>query len=687
MLRIMATTAVLSEEPADGSLRATAVASPAGRHRDRGGGGTIRGSRRVESLDHPVAGISAPTGQFRAKPLKVTWPAVVVSAAAGVLIVGLAYRMSAAAVEPNLYYATFWVGMLTAVLPLAARLTLSGTSRADRAWAIALLGAVTAVPKYLRNPTQPLYHDEYAHWREAVDVLSTGRLLRPNSLIPIVQFFPGTSGLTAGVERLTGLSVWSSGQLIVVATHMLGLFAVFVLAEVHLRSARAGAIAALVYSLNPSAMYFDTQYAYESVAIGLFLWVLALASIAGQAKRPGHRIGFTVAAVLCSAGCVVTHHLTTLFLLMFLFLISATITVRGRLTVRKTARTDGTAAIPADDRWVWWTVLGSTIVLGGLWLVFVALPTVDYLSPYFAGSVHQLATMVSTGDGSRELLAASTPPQWERTLTAIAPAVVGVSCLAGILMLRREHANWPSATLALMAFGLIYFPSVPFVLAPSGAEGARRSWAFTYVGVSLILTLIALRKSSTRNNSTRSRWRAAVAVVLLSVVLIGNVGGGLNDPYRFPGPFRWGTDTDSASDEARTIARELAAQAGPVRVVTDVYTALQLVAYGGLNVAVPSAGFPAWNLVQTPDDPSPELAQMLHSSGYDYLVVDLRMAEQPPFNGQNFGPGDPLSGRVTPIAYLQRLDSAPWATRIISSDHLRVYRLDLTKINAAGGAG
>jgi hypothetical protein len=167
---------------------------------------------------------------------------------------------------------------------------------------------------------------------------------------------------------------------------------------------------------------------------------------------------------------------------------------------------------------------------------------------------------------------------------------------------------------------------------------------------------------------------------LLVVVLIGNVGGGLNDPYRFPGPFRWGTDTNSASDEARTVARELAEKAGTVRVVADAYTALQLAAYGGLNVAAPSPGFPVWNLTQTGEDPSPALARMLVSSRYDYLVVDIRMAEQAPFNGHNFGQGDPLLGRATPMPYLTRLDTVPWATRVISTEHLRVYRLNLLDI-------
>lgn len=621
------------------------------------------------------------------------WPLLVAAAAVGVVLVGWSYRMSAAGAPAGGYYLTFWAGMLLAILPVSAKVAAPLTPRAQRIWGITLLGVLTAVPKYLRNPDQPLYHDEYAHWREAVDVLSTGQLLRPNALIPIVQFFPGTSAFTAAIERLTGLSVWHSGQLIVAVMHVLTLLAMFLLAEAHLRTSQAGAVAALVYAVNPSAVYFDTQYAYESVAMGLFAWVLALASLAGKASTRRHRVGFTVAALIAVAGCIVTHHLTTLFLLVVLGVVCVGITWRTR-SRRRAARRAATEEAPAPmtsgiEGAVWWTVLAGTVVMAGLWLVFVASPTVSYLSPYFGGSVKQLATMAQTdGDsGGRKVLAATVQPLWERILTAGAPFVLGVFCLVGSYRLWLHRFPGPTATLALMTFGLIYFPSVPFVLAPSGAEGARRSWAFTYVGVALIVTLVALGRRPGRKPLVPPRWRTAVGMLLLAVLLIGNVGGGLNDPYRFPGPFRWGTDTNSASNEARTVARQLSAQAGTVRVVADGYTALQLVAYGGLEVAAPSTGFPAWELTQTPNDPPLELAKMLAGSEYDYLVVDIRMGEEAAFNGTNYGPGDPLEGQVTPMAYLTRLDHVPWASRVMATEHLRVYRLDLRRLGAVAQAG
>ena len=631
---------------------------------------------------------------------------VAVLAAVGVLGVGLSYRFSAAGRPAELYYLTFWAGMLVAVLPVATKLVLAGTPRVERALALLLLAILTAVPKYLRNPTQPLYHDEYAHWREAVDVLNTQQLFRPNTLIPIVQFFPGTSALTLIVNRITGLSIWHSGDLIVAVMHVSTLFAVFLLVEVHLTSARAGAVAALVYAINPSALYFDTQYAYESVAIGLFCWVLALTSLATRADTRRARIGFTVAAILGSAGCVVTHHLTSVFLLTVLFVVTGG-TQAARVRAKRATPVVGRRAEVGvnpnaepypSEHWVWPIVFAATLVLAAAWLFGVASATITYLSPYFGGSLEQLVTIGRhRGHSGRVLLAAGVQPWWERVLTGLAPIVVGLVCLVGVVRVWRTRSRWPAATLSLIVFGLIYFPSVPFILAPSGAEGARRSWGFTYVGIALIVALVFVghdflaERRAHHGPTGAARWPrlrrlvealhlGPVALLLLVVVLIGNVGGGLNDPYRFPGPFRWGTDANSVSLEARTVAERLSAQSGHVRVVTDAYTALQLAAYGGMDIAAPSQGFPAWNLTQTDQDPSGSLARMLYISRYQYLVVDDRIAQQPAFNGANYGANDPLLGEVTPQANLDRLTTVSWAHLVMSTQHLRVYRLDLPQL-------
>lgn len=600
------------------------------------------------------------------------WPVVIGSAALGIVVIGLSYRLSAQGSPADLYYVVFWVGMLAGLLPVSAKLVAIASTRTTRLSAVLLVGFVTFVPKLLRNPGQPLYHDEYAHWREAVDVAQSGRLFRPNAVIPIVEFFPGTSALTVSTQFFSGMSMWAAGTFVVLVMHVAGLIAVFLIGEVLLGSARAGAVAALIYAVNPSAIYFDTQYAYESIAINLFLWTLALTALAGRAES-GCRRRHLVAATVTAFGCVVVHHLSTIFLIAAL----ATVGVAGTIRRRRMLRTGETAP---PEMAAWWYSLAATILLAVGWVALVARPTLTYLSPYFGNSVRQLNDMRENSEEGRQLLAANVQPLWEQALTAAAPLVLAGVAVSVAMMLRRGVIRLGPAAWGMTCFGLLYFVSLPFILAPSGAEGARRSWGFAYVGIALIVALAVVHWPRHRPAWVGGGRRALTAALLFTVLVIGNVGGGLNDPYRFPGPFRWGTDTNSASEEARTVARELFTEVGRVRVVSDAYTALQLAAYGGMAVAAPSLGFPAWELTQSAADPTPELAGMLVSSGYDYLVVDLRMAQEPPFNGHNFGEHDPLLGYATPMQNLTRLDSVPWATRVISTEHLRVYRLDLTRI-------
>lgn len=641
-----------------------------------------------------------------------SWPVLAVTAALGCLVIGLSYRISGTGGSAQLYYAVFWLGMLIALLPTMLKLVRVPTSRRDRALALLLMALVTDVPKYLRNPAGPLYHDEYAHWREASDVIARGALFQPNGIIPIVQFYPGTSALTTVIHALSGLRVWESGLLLILSAHVLTFFAVLVLAQAHLRSSRAAAIAALVYSLNSSVLYFDTQYAYESVTMAWFLWVLALTSLAAREPRRGVRRGLMGGAVVCAAATIVTHHLTSLSLIGVLLLVTIVVGARPRVVRwadRRPARSgshprapraprgsavhdpdsrDSDDSVPprASDPRAWLGVTTAVLAMAALWLGMVAWPTVAYLSPYAGTSVTQL-TDIASGDKEqtgRKLLAASVQPLWERGFAGLAPLLVAAFCAWGALLLWRQRRRWSGDTLALALFGLVYFPSVAFILAPMGAEGARRSWAFTYAGLAMVVALAVTHppRPPRRLRRVPGAWWPRLAVLSLVAVLIGNVAAGLNDPYRFPGPFTWGSDTNSASAEARTVAQQLDITVGNVNAVSDRYTGLALSAYGGVYVATPSTGFPAAELAQTDHDPTPALVgQLLDPQRvYKYLIVDLRMTEEPAFNGDNFGSADPLTGEATPKAFLERLDAVPWASRVMSTQHLRVYRLDLGKV-------
>lgn len=178
----------------------------------------------------------------------------------------------------------------------------------------------------------------------------------------------------------------------------------------------------------------------------------------------------------------------------------------------------------------------------------------------------------------------------------------------------------------------------------------------------------------------RSSISAGVAA-LASVVMIGNVAMHVNETYRFPGPYVYGSDTRTLTPELLGAAAWFRATQGDGRrVVTDRYTGLAFAAFGRDWIAPASPGFPVWQLYFQSGGPSATLLRQLDILGYRYLIVDRRMAQYLPRIGMYFTPTEPGAFTRTippPAAALRRYDTVPWATKIYGSDNLSIYRLNL----------
>jgi hypothetical protein len=586
--------------------------------------------------------------------------------AAGALIVAVSYRMAQGGGSPAAYYAVFWAGALLLMAPFAAAALWDDASDNRRGLALLGLGVVTFIPKFLRNPYGPLYHDELAHYRAVNDLLATKHLYGQNPTITIIGDYPGLHIVTATLQQLSGLSFWQSASIAVLLFHCATLIAIYVAGRTLLRSGRIAALAAVLYATNPSYLYFHTQFAYESMAIALFVWVLALLVI-GTRSHGGRRRAALASAVVLTVAMAMTHHLTTVTLIGF--------TALGLVACVIAPRRLGPAA---RREWVPWAVVLVTASAAlVLWVLFVAHNTFDYLRPYATRATEQLFGQALGTGGGRTLYAGSVQPLYERALGGLAPLIMLALCL---IALRRSRlfAGWDirRTTLAIVGFGLIYFPSIPFILAPSGAEGARRSWGFTYIGVALC---VAVCVAPWLWESTRRRRVVVIAALGLAGLVVGNTGAGLNDIYRFPGPYLFGSDTRSLTNEAVGLGEAFGEQYAGRRVVADRYSAMAVAAYGGAFTAAPSPGFPAYDLFFHARTPEPYLVHELESSGYEYVVVDSRLSRAVPATGTYFTNIEPLKAEgtrsVVPEAALRRFDTVPWATKVMATPHYSVYRL------------
>ncbi|MEZ0067183.1 glycosyltransferase involved in cell wall biosynthesis [Streptacidiphilus sp. MAP12-20] len=608
------------------------------------------------------------------------WLVLWTTATGGAVLVALSFSLAAASSTGTAHFAVFWLGMVVFFVPAVVVTTARHVSDKVRIVWMLGYGIVSFVPKLLRDPSQPLFHDEIAHWRQTTNMAADGKLFQPSALIHIIDRFPGLHLVTASISDATGMTVWQSALVLMLVAHILALFGAFMIGDSLFGSMRAGAVVALLYSLNPSFMYFDTQFAYESLAMPLLIWCVACLAKVHRAEGRGERVGWSVAAALLGLGVLPTHHLAAAVLVLLL-LMAAAITWAA---ARRGAVPRATAA----------ATTGVALTIGGAaaaWLALAAPGTFAYLSPYLRSGSSQLLHLFSgSQSGARVPFQAGAGPFYERLAAFTVPVLALVLAVLAIRQwwrtARTERRAEP-LRLALGLFGLLYFPALPFILAQAGAEGARRSWGFTYIGLAVLVAPIVLAGLDRLSRLTvRASTSVGLAATLLACdALMGNVAAGLNADYRFPGPFVFGSDARSSTAELASMSQWIGRNLGSgVRVVSDRYTGLSLVRDAGALPAAPSTGFATYDLYVNSGPPSAFLVQELSSSNYTYLVIDERLATQSPQLGVIFEPDEPFAhtagNRVT-SQNLARYHNLPWTTEVYESDNYSVYRFDFNAIH------
>src|ERR1019366_2710590 len=125
------------------------------------------------------------------------------------------------------------------------------------------------LPAFIRDPSTPLFYDEDGHYAQTATILRTGRLFLPNGLVPMASKYPALHTLTAPLVFLSDASIIRVATVLLAILHVLSVAGIYVIAKTVYGSPRVGTVAALLYAISPSISFFDSQYAYESLAIPL----------------------------------------------------------------------------------------------------------------------------------------------------------------------------------------------------------------------------------------------------------------------------------------------------------------------------------------------------------------------------------------------------------------------------------
>jgi hypothetical protein len=594
--------------------------------------------------------------------------ALVCPAVVGGLLLAAAYRLATVADAPAAY-GFFWCGLLIGAIPSVVVL-IRDSSRAMRVAAVFVLGVITYLPKVMRDPGGPALYDEVLHYGQVLKMSSTGSVSVPNTLVPVLQYYPGGDAAVIGLHLMTGLPLWDAGLVFVGLAHVALLFGVFALARVVTRSAKLAGLAAVIYAASPGFTFFTTQVAYESVALPLAVWTV-VAAVHAIGAQGGRRTWLLMAATGGAAAVGVTHHATGLLLSGLLLVLAI-----GHVVYRRDA-----AAGTRPYAWLF-GLAAFSIAFDLLWIELRDPHILAYISPNPSDTLRAAGDLFSRSGQGHTAFAASLLPGYEQVSAFITAPLVALLVLVGLFGYRAIGPN-RALRYTMLAVAVGFPLSLPLEFSNTGLVWAHRLWPYLYVGVAIVAAVAVVRLIEGFPLPGRQRWHlvsrhpaAAAVAVLFAVVLVGDTATDVNAQTQFPDiPVYAGAEALNSSASQRLVAWFATNTPVETRFVAEPDIAVELVSYTDAQ-AVPS--FPTWLLTESVSPVGEDVLAQLATDRITYLVVDTRMYAQKPMRGYVYEPYEPRAFIVHPPVSLkawEALQHQPWATQVFVAGSLVVFRL------------
>jgi glucosyl-dolichyl phosphate glucuronosyltransferase len=598
-------------------------------------------------------------------------PLLVAAMGLGLLVVALADN-AARFGQPWAYWA-FWAGVLAIFAPASVRLASASAGRRERLGIACALGLGLYSVKVLHSPTGFTFHDELLHWRTAQDILSTGHLFTANPLLPISAYYPGLELATSALAA-THVSIFLAGVVVLAAARLAMMIALFVLYEEVSGSAQVAGLGVLLYAATPNFMFWSSQFAYESLALPLTLVVLALLAVRSRVKGPRRRL-LGIVAIIGIGYVILSHHLTSVFLVAFLFLWW----LGGRLISRGTEPARLTVPL-------WPALLAASGVV--LWAIVVAPGVIAYVGEPLLGVFGQLGQIATGHAPPRQFFTSGghVGPLGER-LTAVAAVGIILAALPVSLWVAWRSQRRSALGVLLVFLALLYPPSLALRVGPGGPEASSRLSDFLFIGVGLVLAMGVA--GFWQEIATRVRPAVFVGAVT-SIIFVGGVILGLGGFARLPGPYLVEGGPRAIEPESQAVASWVLAANGPGnRVATDRSNGLLVGSYGQQHPVNGLAdGVGVWPIFY-PDRWNGGVDAVLLRGGIRYLITDLRLTTDTPYDGVYFESGEqiPKDGYPLHVAALTKFDGRHGVSRVYDSGDIQVYDVGpvVDALRAGGG--
>lgn len=624
----------------------------------------------------------------QAKEARWGWfPALTLLNATALVLVSVAFTASRN--EQEWSTALFWLSLLLIFVPTAYRLTVVSIARRERIGLIVVAGLAFYLVKVLHSPLYFSLHDEFLHWRTAIDIVMNTHLFSNNTILTVSPLYPGLEVVTTAFANLSGLGIFESGIVMLGVARIAFMLALYLFYEYVGQSALIGSLAALLYMGNSNFLFFDSQFSYESLALPIATAVL-FAVVFRQ--RTGERsMGKLLLLILPMITLVaMTHHLTAYVLLGFLGLWTVIALFWNRI----------------KGEWLdvgVITILGGMIVVG--WSLFAGNITSGYLGPVIQGGVSELIKLILNEESGRQLFQSASGQDsaiWERVVGILSVLFILAPLPFGVLQIWRQPFRKQERGVGIMrasalqnfsryssnpvafAFTLLVFlqPIMQgFRLTSAGWEIANRSSEFVFWAIAFIVSIGMLY---IRTFPVIKRFWTPMFVVWASVIFMGGIIAGWPPWARLPGPYLVSADSRSVEPEGIAAAQWAGTHLDPAdRIAADRTNTLLLATYGRLNpVTHQNDELYLAQLFLLPQV-TPYEQQLAAQIHLQYALVDTRLSTQLPRVGVYFEAGEPNSNDYDEPASLEALtkfDRMPSVSRLFDSGNIRVY--DVSRLDA-----
>jgi hypothetical protein len=589
-----------------------------------------------------------------------------------------AARESAESAQP-----LFWSGLVLIYTPIAFRLLSPSTSRTESLALSVLLGVGLYMVKILYNPVGFIPHDEMATLRQTWELLETGHFFSANPIVQGYAGYPGIEAVTAATAEISKLSPYVSAMIVIGAARAMLMLALFLFLERVSNSHRVAGFGVAVYVCNPSFLYFDSQYGYESLALAIAAAMLLLAlrwTRLGGSERSANGPGLVAGMAILALTLVMTHHLTSYAMIAFLGTWALAIAYGNRSLARLRIPALGKKGSSKESarRWFDGPALPALFLAaaGAVWFTLVAgAVTSSELSGVFTESFSAIAHLITGQSGSKTLFEAGT----EVTNTATARAL-GVASVIPLLIvipfgLWRTWTKKDSSpiwrTLALV--GLLYPVTLGMRLTQAGTETSQRASEFVFVGLAFLAGLLIIEAAGPDKPLRRTVRNLGIAVVA-TVVFLGGFIVGESPLTRQPGPYLIAGESRSVSPQILAAA-EFADEHLPPhsRILVDRVNATLMAAFGHLDPVVGEINGIRVSHVFFSKTYDQEDQDVVSEDAIDYIVVDRRFAEKEPASGFYYEHDEPSGGKPISSEAIEKFAALEGLQRIYDNGAIAIY--------------